>query len=517
MAKKKGRERTLTDEEIGLIKAMLAKGMKNDEAHFYFNRADRLISTGRITQIKQGQYGAAVPVATPAELGTFISNWQSRQLTGAARGPASPTDPETIIAMFMETQGVWTLRLGETDQAECKQNFRLMPEERFADVIKTIAGFANNKGGHVLFGVNDKTQSVDGLTAEYFVKTDPADINRCLAGALDPVPHVTKTSVTIGGKTIGALYVEKHENAPVIALKNIGGGVFKEGTIYYRYVGETRSIKPGELRKIIANREQRAVAEFTRRMNQIASGAAATVDLDTGQVTGRSGSFVIDEDLLPSIQFIREGEFSEVKGAPALRLIGDVEPVSDLEKERARIIRENVTPDAVISNFLKSEKVYDPMQYIHAQAHCQRKWLPVWYYVAQADRKVDAIVDDLMARVSSLPSSRAAVVKRLRREESAHKVHLGRPARILEGFTSGVVVEPKDASEVLPIANAIMGLPAGTTEVEKFKPIVLACLERMDGEGANNGTRSAIYRAACRLDELLHATDATNSPLRQKR
>lgn len=507
MVKNKSRGRTLSNEEIGLIKAMLAKGMKNDEAHFYFNRADRLISSGRITQIKQGTYGTSVAEATPAELEAFLVKWQSQQLAATSYGPASPTDPETILAMFAEVSGVWALRLGETDRAECKRNFQIKPDYRFADCIKSIAGLANNKGGHILFGVNDHTLVAEGLDGDIFGTTDPADINRTLAGALDPVPHVTKTMVEVGGKTIGVLYVAKHHHAPVIALKNIAADV-KEGAIYFRYVGETRTIKPGELRQIIANREQQAVADFARRMGQIASGAAATIDLDTGEVRGRSGNFVIDKELLPSIQFIREGDFTEVKGAPALRLIGDVEPVSDLEKERARVIRENVTPDAVITNFLKGEKVADPMQYIHAQAHCQRKWLPVWYYVKQADLNVDVVVDDLRARVASHPASRDAVVKRLRRAESAHKLHPGRAARILAGFASGEVVGPKDASEVLPIANAIMGLPAGTREVEKFKFIVLACLDHMDGEGASNGTRSAIYRAACRLDELLHSADA---------
>jgi hypothetical protein len=50
----------------------------------------------------------------------------------------------------------------------------------------------------------------------------------------------------------------------VIAVKNVGNDV-REGAIYFRYVGETRQIKPGELRQIIKLREQRAVEEFSRR------------------------------------------------------------------------------------------------------------------------------------------------------------------------------------------------------------------------------------------------------------
>ena len=45
--------------------------------------------------------------------------------------------------------------------------------------------------------------------------------------------------------------VPQHDHRPVVAIKNVGQDV-KEGGIYFRYVGETRLIKPGELRQIIA-------------------------------------------------------------------------------------------------------------------------------------------------------------------------------------------------------------------------------------------------------------------------
>jgi hypothetical protein len=69
MAKK----RNMTDVEVGLARAMLAKGMKNDQAHFYFNRADRLISSGRIAQIKDGSYAKDVAAASDDELAAFTA------------------------------------------------------------------------------------------------------------------------------------------------------------------------------------------------------------------------------------------------------------------------------------------------------------------------------------------------------------------------------------------------------------------------------------------------------------
>jgi hypothetical protein len=172
------------------------------------------------------------------------------------------------------------------------------------------------------------------------------------------------------------------------------------------------------------------------------------------------------------------------------------------ERKRARIIRDTVTPDAVIRNFLRGERVADPVQYIHAHAHCQRRWLPVWHYVKQAGIPVDGIVEDLRSQVATHPSSRDAVVHRLRKTETAYKVNVGKPTRVCEAMVKGETVVPTGGSDDLIFANALMGLPAGATNIEKFKPILLACLDRAEAAGSG-ARRSAIYRAACRLDELL--------------
>jgi len=500
------RRRTITDEEIALIKAMLSKGTTNAQVHFHFNRADRLISSGRIAQIKRGKYGASVPEASLSELAAFLAQWEIRQTAASEVGPRLPTDRNVLLAMFTGSAGVWTMRLGETDEVECKQSFCLFPDQHSGDLIKAIAGLANNKGGYIFFGIVDRIFIVDGLSDSKFIDTDPSLINRSLAAALDPVPKVTKASIKFGDKTIGVLHVDKHGHAPVVALKNIAGNV-KEGTIYYRYVGETRPIKPGELRQIIAHREQRAVAEFTRRMARVARGMEATIDLQSGEVRGKSGRFVIDKDLLSKIQFIREGDFSELKGAPALRLIGEVEPASSAERERVRVIRENVTPDAVIRSFLTDEAVPDPMQYIHFQAHAQRKWLPIWFYVKQTSIDVDTIVDDLRRQVATHPASRDAVVHRLRRTASAYQAHPGKPATLRVTFSRGELVLPTSEAEDMIFAYAVQGIQDGQVHLQALRPMLLACLDRAQRNDPKTGSRrSAIYRAACRLDELLYAS-----------
>ncbi len=497
--------RNLSDSEIAIVKAMLRKGWPNDVIHFYFNKPDRLISSGRITQIKKGKYGASVEEALPEELEAFLSVWKDSE---AKPPPApSPVEMKILRSMFIREAGTWRLAGGETDRTECKANFRVQPADSFSKALRAIAGLANNKGGYLLFGITDGSFQADGLADETFAKSDVGLINRVLAGSLDPVPHVTKALIELGGKQVGVLYVEKHDHGPVVAIKNVGQDV-KEGGIYFRYVGETRLIKPGELRQIIAAREQRAIAEFSARMGRVATGKDATIDLDSGEVAGTSGKFVIDKALLPNIQFVREGDFSQTKGAPALRLIGDVEPVSEAERERTKVIRENVTPDAVVRNFLRNEKVAEPMQYIHFQAHSQRKWFPVWFYANQTKLTVTGVVEDLRRQVASYPSSRDALVDRLSGKDAAFRQSTGKAEALRAKLVRGEITAPTDIDQDVVFAAAVQALPATVKpkDLEAIREILLASLDRAQGaDSRSSNRRGSIYRAACRLDELLYA------------
>jgi hypothetical protein len=183
------RPRTLSDHEIALVKAMLRRSFKNDAIHFFFNLPDRLISSGRITQIKQKKYGASVEEASQDELDQFLQAWKNSR-SGSNHAASPPLDRSQLVRMFHETTTGWALIPGETDFTECKRSFRVSPETRFADVIRSVAGLANNRGGYLFFGITDKTLLVEGLPDDTFVKTDPAEINRSLAGSLDPVPRI---------------------------------------------------------------------------------------------------------------------------------------------------------------------------------------------------------------------------------------------------------------------------------------------------------------------------------------
>lgn len=505
--------KTVADEEIALIKAMLARGMKNRDIQFHFNRPDRPVNSGRITQIRKNVYGPKIAAADAATLDRFlqqIATGQSAAFAGTKRSVGDRAKEH-----FEKRGQSWFLKSHETDEAECKTSFPgLKPGERAAAAVKAIAGLANNKGGFLFFGVTeiaDKSLRATGLTDQQgFAQLDPAELNQLLTSALDPVPVFQIGIADIGGKSVGFFEVARHEGAPIIALKNLGGDL-KEGGIYFRYVGETRLIKPGELRQLLLYRERKAVEEFARAMNRVATGSAATLDLDTGQIAGKNATFLLDSEAIKKIQFLREGEFDEKHGAPALRLIGDARALKP--GDGTRVIRQNVTPDAILHNFLAGELVNEPLQYILSFAHSNREWLPLWYYVQLSAMAAKDIIAALNAERPSQPSHRDMAIQCLLGKRSAHKVHVGTPKKLLASFLEGKIAEPKTVQEDNTFALAMQGLPDGQKDLEQFRRILLGIANRAQGNDTQtNARRSNIFRAACRLDELLYRPTGGSAP-----
>lgn len=349
--------------------------------------------------------------------------------------------------------------------------------------------------------MKDKTYELVGLRDDTFKNTDNAEFSRVITTSLDPVPDYAIACLDIGGKSLGVIYVSPHDHRPVVATKTMNKGLV-EGAIYFRYVGESKPIKPGELRQIIAHREQRAVAEFARSMTRVAFGSSATLDLNTGEVKGAQGAFVIDKDLLPKIQFIREGDFTEAKGAPTLRLLGDVRPAGYSESEPSVVIRKNVTDDAVLRTFLEQTAVMYPIDYLQRSCHTQRHWLPLFYYMKMAGLTIEQTVAVLEAEDTPYPKICEAAIKRLKGTISAFREPTGAGKKMVAAIQARSFPDPKDLKEAATAAHAIGGLNDVASILPGCLTILTKCLSFAKASSTGS-LRSQIYRAACRLDELV--------------
>lgn len=89
--------RSITDDEISLIKAMLARGERNVDIQFYFNRQDRPVNSGRISGIRNSTYGPDVPEANEKALADCLSSFKPIEV-GFAGG--KQIDRATLIVAY---------------------------------------------------------------------------------------------------------------------------------------------------------------------------------------------------------------------------------------------------------------------------------------------------------------------------------------------------------------------------------------------------------------------------------
>lgn len=221
----------------------------------------------------------------------------------------------------------------ESKNLEFKENFN---HAGWDDYLKNFSAFANHCGGYIVFGVKDKPKEPNGLSeksAQMFEQIDEEYISGEINKLFSPSINWSKQTVEVYGKYFGIIYIEEARIKPIVARQDEGS--IKNGEIYYRYAGRTQKIEYGELNEIIENRiaqNSSQILSLLDKITKVGPSNAAILDTEKGLVEkDKDNVLVIDEELIPKIRFIKEGEFSEKKGASTLRLVGDVQPVDQVE------------------------------------------------------------------------------------------------------------------------------------------------------------------------------------------
>ena len=126
----------------------------------------------------------------------------------------------------------------ESGSLEFKESFNWLSKDKYA---KSMAAFANNKGGCIVFGIKDLPRELVGLQSTNFETTDEAKITTYLNDVFSPEIIFEKFVVEVRSKNIGILYTHQAKNKPVVCSKNDSD--LKESDIYYRYNAKSESIK----------------------------------------------------------------------------------------------------------------------------------------------------------------------------------------------------------------------------------------------------------------------------------
>ena len=275
------------------------------------------------------------------------------------------------------------LRNRENSQLEFKESFNIGSRAKYA---KTAASFANNKGGYIVFGVTKEPHHIKGLNVDNFESCDPSKLTEFFNSNFIPEIEWEMGVVEYFGHALGYIYISEGQQKPIIAVAN-NGNEFQEAGIYYRYRGQSTSIKYAELRNILEKLISRERQAWLQHISTIAKSGPTNigiVDTVNGKLFGGGKPFLIDESLLSRLKFIREGHFSESLGEPALRLLGDLQPIAGFITDRP--IAKGIHSDDLVANFLSERSLSNAQAsaYLKETIFQASPYLPVNFYYSQS-------------------------------------------------------------------------------------------------------------------------------------
>ncbi|MBI4232496.1 ATP-binding protein [Candidatus Peregrinibacteria bacterium] len=300
----------------------------------------------------------------------------------------------------------------ESSQLEFKTSFDLASGPHYA---RSMAGFANNEGGFLVFGVQNAPRKVTGISRERFEAVDPVKITDLLGSYFSPEIQWDFGTIELVGVTIGFIYTYETTEKPVVATKTSGREI-RESSVYYRYRGKTTFIGYPELREIIEqrlDRERKAWLQHLQTIGKSGPTRVGIIDTVQGKVFGAGAPFLIDEKLLRQLKFVRQGSFKETGGTPSLRLIGDLRAVEGVSVEK--IVHTGIHYDDLVTAFLAQRPLdkEDGKSYLIECAHQTTPFTPVLYFCSQAGLTREQAVSLLEAERTSLRYTTRYLKKRL--------------------------------------------------------------------------------------------------------
>lgn len=494
--------------EVALIKAMLdGSGLTKQRILSFFSTPERDVNPARLHDIIAGKLGAGVEPASEAQVRAYLAQRGTGRDLRRVVLEAEPLSAYSLSEAIQVAPSGDRLINPEGVAIEFKEALHWEEKKGRRRVLRTMAAFANTQGGYLLIGIEDGTLAIKGVAAG--LDGDAAKITDSLAKAFSPVPLWDHTLIDFGSRLVAVIHVPEAARKPVIAITESDVGDASGialGDVYWRYPGQTSRIRPGELEQLIREREaqvERRWESLVRNIRSIGVEHVAVLDAKTGRVDGPSGSFLIDESLLPRIAFIHEGRFAEADGAPTLKLVGEVRPISADRIQPVMKEKADLSEYDILSDFSRRIAVPNPVAYLRQIVDMRPLWLPVFWYIrlarlslAEAAELVRAVPtrakqkkEDLAARILDLALPPALATKHT--EVAVAKLRAREPL---------VVTTPKQAEIAL---RALRQLEPAELDIEQHGPLLAEIVEA-HFEGSDATLVRAIRCTASWLDYVVY-------------
>jgi hypothetical protein len=235
------------------------------------------------------------------------------------------------MAFTFELNEKGYLKKRESLDLEYKQNFQFGGS--LMEYARSMVGMANNKGGEIIFGIQDSPRLPVGLSNDKFMNCDTAKVNQVLMNNFSHEVEWEMDTLTYDEKSFGRITIQESIQKPIVCKKT-HDKILREAAIYYRYRGETKEIQYAELSDILQKEKDKEKMLWMKHIEKIGTVGPQNIHLlDTykGELHTGTGKILLDKSLMNSLKFVKEGYFVDKEGAPTLRLVGEISGLVDAE------------------------------------------------------------------------------------------------------------------------------------------------------------------------------------------
>lgn len=386
------------------------------------------------------------------------------------------------------------------------------------DYARAMAAMANNRGGHIIFGIKDKPHELMGIDEKVIKKFNDKDLSKwseALREFFEPNIIFEKDLIQYDDKIYGVIEVQESIDKPIICKKYVEHKL-RIGAIYYRYKAENTEIQYAELRHIVDVEKQKVNELWMQRIKQIGlAGVSNTMILNTntGSLEGNTKSIYISEDLLKEIRFVDRGKFVESDGEPVLSIVGEVKSVKDIPV--AVSIREKeiaLSDNRILDVFLQKENVTNGKEYISYILNVSAKNFPIFYYIHKMDLSKENAIK-IISEIVGMQNSKKIILERVKKLSYTYYAELkntGTDAYKKKIFFKNQLLndcfkEEKDFSDYKYMFVAIRSLSKEEIEEKTenlyliMKTIYYECFQIAD-----TNFRAEFKRALCYMDEVIY-------------
>lgn len=285
-------------------------------------------------------------------------------------------------------------QVGESDKIEYKQSFQLSGEIINRSYLKTICGFANNKGGIIVFGVTPDSFELVGIP-DKFENLDNRYFSTTFGDSIDGAFDFCFFTSRIAMKLMGFLFIKEAKSKPVILKSNFDNSGEKgtAGDIYFRYPGRTSRISFADLRAMLSQEVKSQINKILNKVEYIASQGQeniAILNTQNGELNTENDTakFILSKEILKDINLIQEGKIVQTDGAPAYVIKGIVEIASEKVIEKKVMIHSSDIFESFFSQYCE-----EPKEYIKELLYKDSPYYPLFYFIKIANLSVEETIN----------------------------------------------------------------------------------------------------------------------------